>query len=242
MNEFDLKEQSLDVHERSIRDYVLANSKQTEHKIAMAMQEAGICHRLTALKKIGVLKERGIIQDIKVKQNNFSCLVVRDTNEYSSMFSELKKIESLIDSVDKIMNIIYQIKEVEMSDEDRYGLAELRLSFLYPFNDTVRTILQVLLMRVSNRIKSTTDLQFLNTKIIRLMLRLTLQFYNLTKPKDLLNHDINQIKLAKQSKNVMNFAKKRHLDIRIFDDTTERIKNFEIVFLNKETDISSYLS
>jgi len=46
------------------------------------MVDNGICARATAEKKINGLKERGIIQDVKVKTNNFSCLVINNQNSF----------------------------------------------------------------------------------------------------------------------------------------------------------------
>lgn len=83
IKELDLElELDLDEVETSIREYILHNPKKPIFQVAKAMVDNGICARATAEKKINGLKERGIIQDVKVKTNNFSCLVINNQNSF----------------------------------------------------------------------------------------------------------------------------------------------------------------
>jgi len=171
-----------------IRNYILEHPRQTENQIAQAMSSKGICSRITTLKKIGELKERRIIEDVRSKPNSFSSLVVRDTNEYNFIYRELSKIEKLVDAVEKQSELIRKIpirdlraielyssypREVQskLIDEIVDCQRVLVRKFLHPYNDTISLILSTLLYLTRKKIPSEKDSQGLYKKIIQLMVR-----------------------------------------------------------------------
>jgi hypothetical protein len=112
------------------------------------MQDAGQCHRLTALKKIANLKERDIVVDLKRKQNSFSCLIVKDENEFKWIVEHLSKIE-------------------KFNREPTKSKPQKKARHDFIIHD-----LLLALFRTNTRIKSQDDRQVLNQRIIELMLEI----------------------------------------------------------------------
>ena len=96
-----MTEQELNENQKAIRLWVLDNPRKKENDIVKAMKEKGQCSRMTTLKEIDELKERQILEDIRAKPNNFSCIVARDENEYTRIYQEITKIKTVIDAMDK---------------------------------------------------------------------------------------------------------------------------------------------
>ena len=96
-----MNEQELNENQKAIRLWVLDNPRKKENDIVKAMKDKGQCSRMTTLKEIEELKERQILEDIRAKPNNFSCIVARDENEYTRIYQEITKIKTVIDAMDK---------------------------------------------------------------------------------------------------------------------------------------------
>ena len=93
----------VDLHERAIRDYLLEYPEKNENQVLKEMMIRGICSRITTLKTIDNMLERGILEDIKVKKNSLSRLVVRNTNEFTNLSQRLQNIEKTMTKMDKRM-------------------------------------------------------------------------------------------------------------------------------------------
>jgi hypothetical protein len=179
------EKQELDHIEREIRNYILQNQKRsrlTENQVVLAMAEKGICSRMTCLKKIGELKQRDIIEDIKAKQNNFSCLVIKNENDFILISKQLTEIESLIKVMSEPVRKLVEL----MARSNPSALLSNDVNFLYPYIETVLTMLEVLLLKTDQVIESKTDCQNLHIRIIDLITKLTFQVYNLDNAKNLL--------------------------------------------------------
>ena len=93
---------------------MLNNPRKTENDVVIAMGKNGVCSRITTLNEIHELKERQILEDIRAKPNNFSCLVARDENEYTRIYNELAKIKIVINGMDDPIQKL-SLKRVELS-------------------------------------------------------------------------------------------------------------------------------
>lgn len=156
------------------------------------MQEKGICHRLTALKEIDELKKRHILEDIKAKPNNFSCIVARDENEYTRIYQEITKIKSVIDAMDKPVEKLF-LQRVEWvtnleTEEATHGVYALQilLHMESMYRQCYSLMLQFLWELTNSEIKSEKDKQALHTLIVNLMMKINRQSWYPRKFKEVL--------------------------------------------------------
>jgi hypothetical protein len=115
------------------------------------------------------------------KSNNFSCLIIKNENEFSQISKQLTEIESLIKIIDEPTRKINQLSATRDPLAARYYY-----NFLFPYIESISTMLRVLLLRTDEMIQSKKDCQTLHTRIIKLMTKLTLQSYGMNNAKYLL--------------------------------------------------------
>jgi hypothetical protein len=180
-----LENQDLDEDETAIRNWILENPKKTENQVAMAMMKNGQCHRLTALKKIGWLQDRDIVEDIRAKPNNFSCLIVKDENEYTRIYQEITKIKTVIDAMDKpIEKLFLQRAEwgtnssTEEATRGASLLQNLQIQIESKYRQSYSLMIQFLWDRTNDIIQSEKDKQTLHTMIVNLMIKMNRQFWH----------------------------------------------------------------
>jgi hypothetical protein len=223
-----VEKQELDYREKEIRDYILQNQKTrlTENQVVLAMHDKGVCSRITCLKKIRRLKERGILEDIKEKQNNFSWLVIKDQNEFSLISKQLTEIESVIKVAAEPVRKLFEASDLGNS----IFYFSYNVNFLFPYLETVSTMLRVLLIRTDEMIQSKNDCQALHTRIINLMTQITLQAYDLDNAKKLLfvartklNYARDQLKDPGTKNDFISFEK--------VDKVIKTLDNFQAIFL-----------
>ena len=180
-----MENQDLDGDETAIRNWILENPKRTENQVALAMMKNGQCHRLTTLKKIGRLQERDIVEDIRAKPNNFSCLIVKDENEYTRIYQEITKIKIVIDAMDKpIEKLFLQRAEwgtnsnTEEATRGALSLSILQYQIESVYRQSYSLMLQCLWERTNSVIQSEKDKQTLHTMIVNLMMKMNRQFWH----------------------------------------------------------------
>ena len=174
-------EQVVDLHERAIRDYLLEYPEKNENQVVKEMMIRGICSRITTLKTIDNMLERGILEDIKVKKNSLSRLVVRNTNEFTNLSQRLQNIEKTMTKMDKRMRRFNQFLATKNP-----AAASYKASFVIPYVNTINTMLCVLQARVKESISSKEDSITLSNRIIDLMMKLSKQAYDVQNCRDLL--------------------------------------------------------
>ena len=149
------------------------------------MKEKGQCSRMTTLKEIEELKERQILEDIRAKPNNFSCLVARDENEYTRIYQQITKIKTVIDAMDNPIEKLF-LQRVEWgtnseTEEATRGAPSLSI-LLYQVESMYRQsyslMLQCLWDRTNSKIKSEKDKQALHTRIVNLMMKMNKQIWH----------------------------------------------------------------
>lgn len=179
-----MRAQELDEDEKAIRDWILKNPRKTENEVAAALMKEGQCHRLTTLKKIRRLKERSILEDVRAKPNSFSCLVVKDDNEYTRIYQVITKIKMVIDAMDEpIKKLFLQRSEWGMNPTTKeamrgaYPLQVLQSQVESKYRQSYTLMLQFLWDRTDNVIQSEKDKQDLHTRIVNLMMRINRQFW-----------------------------------------------------------------
>lgn len=219
------------LNERAIKiiNYIKENPGTTENKVVLYMDEKSLCSRLTTLKEIDSLVSREIIEDRK-EGNSFHRLHANNQNEFNRIDLEITEIETIMDEMDEPLRKLSQISMRENELADR---ANLRVNFHYPYRDSVGTILQILLLWTSTKIRSKNYSQILYTRIMKLMLKLTLQTFNLNDPTNLLDNEINSLNQLKHSKTTVAFAKKNTVNIGVASNLIKKIENFNRRFLKE---------
>lgn len=222
------EEQELDYVERQIRDHILQNREKrlTDNKVVLAMVKQGICSRMTCLKKIKGLEERGIIEDIRTKEDDFSWLVIKNQNEFGLISKQLTEIESVIKAN---AESVHKLIEASVSNHP-ITLVSYSVNFLFPYLESVSTTLRMLLVGTDRMIHSKIDSQTLHTRIINLMIELTLQAYDLNNAKNLLF--ITRTKMTKARDELKNPGTKNDfVSFKTVDRVIKMLDNFESTIL-----------
>jgi hypothetical protein len=187
-----LSEQDLTDRQKAIRQWVLNNPKKKENDIVKAMRANGQCSRMTTLNEIGELIERQVLEDIRAKPNNFSCIVARDENEYTRIYEGITKIEAVIDAMDKPVEKLF-LQRVEWvtnleTEEATHGVHALQilLHMESMYRQSYSLMLQFLWDRTNSEIKSEKDKQALHTLIVNLMMKINRQSWYPRKFKEIL--------------------------------------------------------
>lgn len=219
---------------KEIINYIKDNPGSTQNMVSKYMDETRtLCSRLTTLKTINDLISKDVIEDRK-EGNRFHSLYLNDRNEFNRIDREISEIDSIIKEMDKPMDRLFQISTTDLKKDQFSDKANLHLYFHYPYRDSVSTILQLLLLWTSTKIKSRSYSQLLYASIIKLMLKLTLQTFNLRDPKALLENDITALNYLKQVKSTVAFAEKKGINIKVGDNLIAKMKFFEKQFLDDE--------
>jgi hypothetical protein len=201
-----LENQDLDEDETAIRDWILENPKMTENQVAMAMMKNGQCHRLTALKKIGWLQDRDIVEDIRAKPNNFSCLIVKDENEYTRIYQEIIKIKTVIDGMNEPIEKLFLQRvelgtnpETEEAIRGNHSLQNLQIQIEFKYRQSYSLMLQFLWDRTNSEIQSEKDKQILHTMIVNLMMKMNKQFWGPRKFNEIFKFFTYDLEISKWS-------------------------------------------
>ena len=180
-----MTEQDLNENQQAIRRWVLDNPRKKDNDVVKAMKENGQCSRITTLKEIEELKERQILEDVRAKPNNFSCLVARDENEYTRIYQEIIKIKIVIDAMDEpIEKLFLQRAEwgtnssTEEATRGAPVLQNLQIQIESKYRQSYGLILWFLWDRTNSVIQSEKDKQTLHTLIVNLMMKMNKQFWH----------------------------------------------------------------
>lgn len=165
----------MDHYERVIYSYVDDNPGVTENMV----RKSGIVSSLTGRRKVQKLIERGILEDRRVG-NSFHKLYVANKNEFHRISKKLSEIESLTDKIGGQIDSIYQQRRNEYTQSE------------YAYFESVRIMLELLLVRINKKIRSRSDSQVLYNRIVRTMVKTTEQCYDMKDPVDLLNTIVDQ--------------------------------------------------
>lgn len=164
---------------------------------------------MTTLNEIDELLGRQILEDVKDKPNNFSCLVVRDDNEYTRIYQQIAKIKTVIDAMDEPVNNLF-LQRIEWTQKSKLKEADrvaqvLRVLHIQEsmYRENYSLMLQVLWDRTNEVIQSDKDKQILHTRIVNLMLKMNRQFWNGRQLKEIFrlstyNSEILKLPLSKQ--------------------------------------------
>ena len=177
-------EQDLNDRQKAIRQWVLDNPRKKENDIVKAMQKEGKCSRMTTLNEIDELLERQILEDVRAKPNNFSCIVARDENEYTRIYQVVLKIKKVIDAMDEPIEKLF-LQGAEWASNSSTQEATRGLPVLKDLQDDIQSryrkkydlMLQYLWNRTNSVIQSEKDKQALHTLIVNLMMKINEQFW-----------------------------------------------------------------
>lgn len=125
------------------------------------------------------------MEDIRAKPNNFSCLIVKDENEYTRIYQEITKIKAIIDAMDKpIEKLFLQRAEwgtnssTEEATRGVQSLQILQYQIESKYRQSFSLMLQFLWDRTNSVIESEKDKQSLHTVIVNLMMKMNRQFWH----------------------------------------------------------------
>lgn len=212
---------------KAILDYItsqqrLDNPKDTKADVMRSLAKKGCCSEPVGHALIIELEKAGKLKILKDKPNSqYHHLIVNDKNEFIKIDKALFEIDGIIDLMREPLLNIYKFK----SD----------ITFPHPYKKTVETMLQVLLVRTNRLIHSKDDAQTLYTRITELLLKLILQFWNMSDSKtfhpDSFTFDLNSTKSQLLEPNPNRSA----LSVELRSNLIKKIENFEKLFLSDST-------
>jgi hypothetical protein len=217
----------------TVRTYVIRHPGTTKTKIADYMEERGDSSRVTTLKIIDDLVFEEIIKVVRDRpKSRIHYLFINDQNEFNLMDREISEIETIIDGMNESMRKIFHYKSVQ------YGLKHevdpgLGSHFEYPYREAVTMMLQLLLVRIDNKVDSVERANFLYARITKLIQKLTLQFYDFNKPTDFLRSMTRDLRMLRQevSSKQYNKSKKKIVDTKMVTRLISKIEHFQKTFL-----------
>jgi hypothetical protein len=187
--------------------------------------------RLTTLKIIEKdLIPEGVVIDQKAG-NSFHILVLNDDNIFNDIDKEVSEIENIIDIMDEPTRKMRQLYPHEFyiaSQEFRY----LRVHFEFPYRYAFSIMLQVLLQRTSTMVHSENSSQILYTRIVKLMIKLSQQIFDMKDSTDILDSFMSNLEKLESSSSVGGYAKKYGINIKLRNNLRTTIENFKKRFLN----------
>jgi hypothetical protein len=190
----------------AIRLWVLDNPRQKENDVVNAMKEKGQCSRMTTLKESEKLKGRQILEDIRAKPNNFSCLVARNENEYTRIYQKITKIKAVIDVMDKPIEKMFLQRvewgtnpEAEEAIRGGPSLQNLQIQIEFKYRQSYSLMLQFLWDRINSVIQSEKDKQILHTMIVNLMMKMNRQFWGPRKFNEIFKFFTYDLEISKWS-------------------------------------------
>lgn len=140
----------------------------------------GTSSTVTTHKIIKAYVDERIINETKDKANSqIHHLTINDKNAFNISDKQLSEIDELIDRMHEPTRKIYVAKDDDINDEE----FELYSNFLFLYRNTVNMMLQFWLGQVNSRVQSEDSRQQFYTRIIKLMQKLTLQYYNMANSK-----------------------------------------------------------
>jgi hypothetical protein len=216
-----------------VRNYVKKHPGTTKTKIVDYMEEKGDSSRVATLKIINDLIFEEIIKVVRDRpKGRIPYLFINDNNEFNLIDKEISEIEALIDGMYEPMRKIFDYKSVQ------YGLKHevdpgLGSHFEYPYREAVTMMLQLLLVRIDNKINSKDRAYSLYARIIKLMQKLTLQFYDFNKPTDFLRSMTRDLRILRQGVSHREYdgPKMKIVDTKTMSRLISKIESFQKTFL-----------
>jgi hypothetical protein len=216
-----------------VRNYVKKHPGTTKTKIVDYMEEKGDSSRVATLKIINDLIFEEIIKVVRDRpKGRIPYLFINDNNEFNLIDKEISEIEALIDGMYEPMRKIFDYKSVQ------YGLKHevdpgLGSHFEYPYREAVTMMLQLLLVRIDNKINSKDRAYSQYARIIKLMQKLTLQFYDFNKPTDFLRSMTRDLRILRQGVSHREYdgPKMKIVDTKTMSRLISKIESFQKTFL-----------
>ena len=84
-----------DKHHKAILDFIKNNPESTENQVVKAMEanpEPNRCSKMTTLRKLDELIEKGEIRDLKEEKSGFHKLYVNENNDFNRINEQLTQI------------------------------------------------------------------------------------------------------------------------------------------------------
>lgn len=172
----------------AIRQFVRDHPGTSEGKVIQYMNEEQLSSRETTRAIIKTLVEKGEIELKKAKRKNNKThhLTINDKHEFNLIDQQLSEIDTLMDDMDEYLA---KISRKRPANENSH-IRELNVQFLI-HQQSIDTILGLLLVRTNDTIRSENDSHLFYTRIAKLMLRLNnLHILNSRKasdPKEVIN-------------------------------------------------------
>lgn len=216
-----------------VRNYVKKHPGTTKTKIVDYMEEKGDSSRVATLKIINDLIFEEIIKVVRDRpKGRIPYLFINDNNEFNLIDKEISEIEALIDGMYEPMRKIFDYKSVQYGLKHEVDLG-LGSHFEYPYREAVTMMLQLLLVRIDNKINSKDRAYSLYARIIKLMQKLTLQFYDFNKPTDFLRSMTRDLRILRQGVSHREYdgPKMKIVDTKTMSRLISKIESFQKTFL-----------
>ena len=223
-----------------IIEYVKANSRCTKTEVIKDMEKKGIGSIKTIHPIIIDLLNEGILLVLKNRPNSqIHRLIINDKNEFNQIDETLSEIENFMDKmdeqIDKMRIARHNADQIngDAHRMERAGSAEVVLCFLIPYRESLRIIIDDMLVRIGNANFSEKDTKILYTKIIELLKKLTGSFLiQVPDSSTVLNNIISSaMKDLREAKYIQNFVKKHGINLNIVNDLEAVVERYKNQFL-----------
>ena len=173
-----LPSERLDNHHKAIMEYVKKNPGCSEKQVFDAMDNQGICSKMTTVRKIKELKKMEEIRDsLADGKKGFHKLYINEKNEFNRVNKALLKIERIVDSMSEPSKVIKSMGEPDMIKDvpKRRIVKNLHDNFLGGYEQSIDNMLEALLCVVNKKIHSEKDAWALYSRIIKSKIKLNEQ-------------------------------------------------------------------
>lgn len=225
------EDQRLDNRDKAIIEFIKVHDGPTENEIVKALREQKISSKLTTLKKIRELKQKGEIKDsLKEGESGFHHLYINeDKSEFNQINEKLLQIEIVIN---RMNSIVKNIKKATLSTSQTMSnkytpeMLEANLFFLDIIYDAFDSMLHLLLRTTTENIRSQIDSKILYNKIIDLLGKVQSGYTIELKLNNMLNARFGKIKIS-------DWIESLGIDDNLFHDIIQATKSIEEEFLTK---------
>jgi len=212
--------QRLDEHHKAILDFIKGSPECTQNQVVKAMDEQRVCSKMTTLRKLDELKQRGeIIDSLKDGQSGFHLYYINNKSNFSQINEKLLRIETIID---RMNNILRSTSRADRNPE----FLKADVFFMDLIYDLFDRVLHLILRLTTENISSEKDSKILYNKIIQVLTKVHSDYTFEIKLKNMLNARLGKI-------SIKDYFESAGFDANLIHDMIETIESVEKELLTK---------
>lgn len=222
--------------EQTIRNYITSHPNCTKNEVVKHMNglkdESSRISRVTTLNSINDLEYRGIIKILKPKRKGQSHhLIISEDNIFNSIDKWISETETVVTMVIKNLDTAQGIVNEQYS-HDKEPIEELEeLATLFTLlRDLVKTMIDLLLIEIYSKIKSTKEREILSARTLKLLLKI-LKYTVQPRPPLTVIEGFTIFLSSRITERIKAYARNSGMDIDEIYDLIPKIKSFEKQFI-----------